>query len=161
MDATQSDSAGSTDEAVSRQGLSAEPIEHSDQCGPASHRWAIAVIAVVGLKDDVKTIAAWGRAIGVSRGTLGAWCAAASVPTKASLDFARALRAVAKYAGTIPDVYNVFDIVDRRTMARLLERAGVSSQPPRMPAVDIFLDRQRFITCSTLIRAIREHYRQA
>ena len=125
--------------------------------GPAARRWAEIVIAMARFNDDVRTTYGWGRKIGKSRGALKRWCADANVSAKESLDFARLLRAVIRHEGRVWDLYNVLDIVDPRTLNRLLGRAGL---PPatahRAPDVVTFLEIQQLVRSSVLLTALRE-----
>ena len=49
-----------------------DPVLDASPAAHAARRWAHVVIAVKPLKEDPKTLDAWGRAVGVSRGTLAA-----------------------------------------------------------------------------------------
>lgn len=93
----------------------------------AAERWSQAVMQVVVDETDPRTVRAWGRIAGASRSTLGTWCRAASVPVKASLDLARLLRATRITRGSLADAHAVMDIVEPRTIERLLKRAGFGS----------------------------------
>ena len=82
--------------------------------GHAAARWAHAVVGILGAPTDPTTVAAWGRRIGVSNGALRGWCRAARVRGKASLDFARMLRAVVQAGKRGWDPQNLLDVVDDR-----------------------------------------------
>src|SRR4051812_42962227 len=91
----------------------------------AANRWAKAVEIIVLSRTDPRTVASWGRLAGASRATVGVWCRAAQVSTKPSLDLGRLLRAVRLTGGAIHDLQGVMDVVDPRTVARILFRAGI------------------------------------
>jgi hypothetical protein len=122
----------------------------------AAERWARAVLSVARCSYDPKTIVAWGHCIGASAGALRAWCRAAHVRPKASLDFARLLRAVMQSKGRTWDLNNILDIVDERTLRRLLDRAALSGVDPfgQAPSVDEFLTRQTLVTQTSALQAL-------
>lgn len=99
----------------------------------AADRWAHAVMALVPSPDDPRNLESWGRFIGVSRGALRMWCKVADMRPKESLDFARLLRAVVLAQGRTWDPANFLDIVDSRSMARLLERGNLPRSAIRTP----------------------------
>jgi hypothetical protein len=77
------------------------------------------------------------------------------VKSRASLDFARALRAVAIFERdqfTRPE--NLLCIVDRRTIAKFVTKSGGRSD--QLPdSLTAFLDRQQFITNREAVEAVR------
>ena len=84
------------------------------------------------------------------------WCAAARLPARSCLDFVRVLRAVI-LAKTQPwDLFSTLDVVDRRSLVRLLDRGGVRelSDSARPPTVDEFLSVQRFLNSPEVIEAV-------
>lgn len=112
----------------------------------AANRWARTVAGVLECTSDPRTIGSWGRAVGTSPGTIRRWCRAAGVTPKASLDLARLLRALTWSRRTRWDLYNLLDVVDDRTMNRLLRRGGLSDlTSDQYPKVDAFLKGQQLI----------------
>lgn len=96
---------------------------------------------------DPSTTDAWGGVVGASGGAIRQWCRSAGVRPKASLDFARVLRAVALSQGRTWELFNLLDVVDARTMKNLFERGGVphlleANEPPEIAR---YLAEQRFI----------------
>jgi hypothetical protein len=91
----------------------------------ATERWAHAVVKVVTHAEDTRTVEQWGRLVGASRGTLGTWCRVARVSPRRSLDLARLLRALTVTRGNLLEIHDVMDIVEPRTLQRLLGRAGL------------------------------------
>ena len=122
----------------------------------AAQRWANAVFNVINLETDPTTIAAWGHSVGAGRGTLRVWCRAAHVSAKASLDFARMLRAVTVARDIGWDPQNLLDIVDERTVAKLLTRSGFEGPPNGRwrPTPESFLQHQRLISNADNLEAI-------
>ena len=122
----------------------------------AAERWARAVVAVIDSPDDPRTLDAWARVAAAGRGTLRSWCRAAQVPAKASLDFARLLRAVVRSQDTAWDPQNTLDIVDSRTLRRLFERGGLLDVKPQglPPSCESFLARQRLVSHETALQAV-------
>ena len=84
------------------------------------------------------------------------WCAAARMPARSCLDFVRVLRAVILAKAQAWDLFSTLDVVDRRSLVRLLDRGGVRelAQSAKPPTVDEFLRIQRFLKNPELIEAV-------
>jgi hypothetical protein len=113
----------------------------------ATERWANAILKVVTCPDDPRTLEHWGRLVGASRGTLASWCRAAHASPRGSLQLARLVRALNVTAGNLRDIQDAMDIVEPRTIVRMLARAGFSKESP--PSSDCgvreFLKRQSLV----------------
>jgi hypothetical protein len=122
----------------------------------AAHRWAHAVARVIDCPFDLRTVAMWGRAIGVSEGTIRDWCRAANCLPKRSLDFARLLRAIVQSQERDWDPFNLLDVVNERTMRNLLKRGGLPDllSAPVPPTPRGFVVKQRFVTNSRALEAV-------
>jgi hypothetical protein len=99
----------------------AEPFE----CH-AARRWAHAIIGLLEAQSDPRTLNHWGRIVGAAPGTLRGWCRMAGISSKNSLVLARLLRAVtqAQSRGWNPE--QLLDVVDPRTLARMLSAGGLA-----------------------------------
>jgi hypothetical protein len=107
-------------------------------------RWVHVVVSSIGSPADLRTLHEWGRFVGVSVGGLRNWCRAANLPARRSLLFARVLRAVVRQRGTdlTPDC--LLNVVDRRSLGKLMILGGGTGQ--RLPpSVEDFLQRQQLI----------------
>lgn len=124
--------------------------------GHAAARWARAAAGILGAPTDPTTVEAWGRGIGVSSGALRGWCRAAGVRAKPSLDFARMLRAVVQARERGWDPQNVLDVVDDRTLRRLLVLSGFTApvHTAWRPTAEHFLEAQRFVREPMNLRAV-------
>lgn len=113
----------------------------------AADRWARAVLGIIRSDADPRTLAGWGRTIGTSRGALRAWCRAAHIQPRHALDFARVLRAVVISQGKHLDLMNLLDVVDDRTLIRLLKRGAVLELKDRRspPTAAEFISKQTFV----------------
>jgi hypothetical protein len=134
-------------------GMSAEPhIDH------AADRWAKAVAGMLDSPFDPKTVAMWGKAIGVSEGALRDWCRVAHCRPKSSLDLARLLRAIVQSQEYGWDPFNLLDVANERTMKNLLQRGGLSglltADRPLTPRG--FLFEQHFVTNALALEALAE-----
>ena len=110
----------------------------------ALSRWADVVVRGVESGDDPRTLAEWGRAVAVSTGALRNWCRTAGIPARGSLLFARTLRAVIRHSSTAAPPEDLLNIVDRRTLTKVLRAAGgTGSTLPN--GIQDFLQRQTFI----------------
>jgi hypothetical protein len=122
----------------------------------AARRWAHAVARLIDCPFDPRTVGMWGRAIGVSEGTIRDWCRAANCLPKRSLDFARLLRAIVQSQESDWDPFNLLDVVNDRTMRNLLKRGGLqdllSASVPPTPRG--FVVKQRFVTNSRALEAV-------
>lgn len=117
-------------------------------------RWAKVIVKTIDLPGDPRTLSDWGRAIGVSVGGLRNWCACAGIKSKQSLMFARLLRAVVRQRQTCASPEELLDIVDRRTVVKVLVAAGGVAR--RLPlSEDEFLDRQTFVSDRRAIETVR------
>jgi hypothetical protein len=105
---------------------------------------------------DPRTIAMWGKAIGVSEGALRDWCRVAHCRPKSSLDLARLLRAIVQSQEYGWDPFNLLDVSNERTMRNLLQRGGLADLPstesPFTP--EGFLSRQHFVTDPVALKAL-------
>lgn len=124
----------------------------------AADRWARAVAGVLDSPVDPKTVAMWGKAIGVSEGALRDWCRVAHCRPKSSLDLARLLRAIVQSQEYGWDPFNLLDVANERTMRNLLERGGLSdllsTDLPFTP--EGFLSKQHFVTNAMALKALAE-----
>lgn len=130
---------------------------HAEHLVPhAADRWAKAVAGIIDCPFDPRTVAMWGKAIGVSEGTLRDWCRVAHCRPKSSLDFARLLRAIVQSQERDWDPFNLLDVANERTMRNLLHRGGLSdllsTNLPFTP--EGFLVKQRFVTNVIALKAL-------
>lgn len=114
----------------------------------AALRWARAVVGMLDCAFDPNTTEAWGAVVGASGGAIRQWCRSAGVRPKASLDFARVLRAVALSRGGAWELFNLLDVVDARTMSSLFQRGGVAHllAATEAPQTMRYLTEQRFVS---------------
>lgn len=114
----------------------------------AACRWAQAVEGILDSPSDPRTVAMWGKALGVSEGALRDWCRVAKCRPKSSLDFARLLRAIVQSQDRGWAPFDLLDVVNERTMKNLFQRGGLpdllSAAAP--PTPEGFLLSQRFVT---------------
>ncbi len=123
----------------------------------AADRWARAVMCTLGAAADPRTVDAWGRLAGAAPSTLRVWCAAAHCGTRSSLSFARVLRAVCiAQVQNEWDPANLLDVVDARTLHRLLSKAGVPLSSGSCPTPEQFIRGHRFGLHPRATRAIAE-----
>jgi DNA-binding response OmpR family regulator len=117
-------------------------------------RWAAVVVRGVRAPRDFRTLPEFGRAVGVSSGAFRNWCRTANLRGRDSLRFTRVLRAVILQSITKHAPEDLLNIVDRRTLAKLMIAAGgtCSCLPPNVLE---FLERQRFIDNPAAIAAVR------
>jgi FixJ family two-component response regulator len=126
----------------------------------AAARWAQAIARIVSAPADPRTLEAWGRHIGASPGTLKNWCRIAGLSPRRSLTFARLLRAVVRHRLDGYRPADVLDIVDHRTLARLLQLGGAGADGHDLPEdVDAFLSSQRLIRDTIALREVEQALR--
>jgi DNA-binding response OmpR family regulator len=124
----------------------------------AATRWASAVTSVLDTPDDPKTLAAWSRAAGASVGALRNWCRIARLSPRRSLLFARLLRAVVSSQGASWRPEQLLDVVDPRTLTRILRFAGLDRLADDTGGPDplSFLTTQTLIRDPCALRAVRD-----
>lgn len=143
--------------AVVRKALAGQAPGTSSVTSDQSHaltRWADVVLRGVRSPHDMTTLNEWGRWVGVSKGGLRNWCYTARLSSRHSLQFMRLLRAVIRqqHAALAPE--DLLDVVDRRTIAKLLRLAGGTTTA--LPKdVEQFLDKQQIIHNARAIAAVR------
>ena len=98
---------------------------------------------------------AWGQQIGASRGALRVWCKTAGVAAHSCLDFLRVLRAVVVSRTQAWDLFSLLDVVDQRSLIKLLDRGGVRdlcrAEPP---TIDDFLRCQQYVDNQMVLLAV-------
>jgi hypothetical protein len=129
-------------------------VENIRTLGYASERWCRIVAVVVQCDTDVRTLEAWAYQAGHSAGVIRAWCRAAGLSPKRSLDFARLLRVVVRNAGRPASPFELLDVADDRTMRRLLATGGIAPSMESWPEVATYLSCQRFIDHPALLEKI-------
>lgn len=127
----------------------------------SAERVARAIVRGASSPRDLRTLNDWGQHVGVSRGALRVWCAAAGVPARSCLDFLRVLRAVLTPSHETWDLLSILDVVDQRSLTQLMSRGGIREMRQRRPSLSDFLARQRFIQHQRLVQAIRRQLRPA
>jgi CheY-like chemotaxis protein len=126
----------------------AETVAHSVR------RWAAIVVRGVAATEDPRTLSDWGRGVAVSPGALRNWCRTAGLPARRSLLFMRVLRAVQRQAHGSFGAEELLDIVDRRTITKLMALSG--GDGCRLPrSVPEFLERQALIDNPRAVTAVR------
>ena len=126
--------------------------------GVISHsadRLARAIVLATNSPSDPRTLTAWGQQAGASRGALRVWCKSAGVSARSCLDFLRVLRAVILSSHQPWDLLSLLDVVDQRSLLKLLDRGGVRElcrEAP--PTVDDYLLRQRFLDNQQILQAV-------
>lgn len=132
-------------------------VDGSDSAEPhALKRWARAVLGVLDSPTDPKTLSAWARCAAASPGTLRNWCRTAHLGPRRSLVFARLLRAVVRYHTHADPPEDSLDVVDARTLNRLLDLSGTGwASRADAPSLEEFLNRQALIDNRKAIEQIR------
>lgn len=117
-------------------------------------RWADVVVRSLAAPRDFRTLPEFGRAVGVSSGGFRNWCRTAHLSPRQSLKFARVFRAVIRQSTTPAPPEDLLNVVDRRTLAKLLVASG--GTPTRLPGNEHeFLERQRFIENQAALAAVQ------
>jgi hypothetical protein len=121
----------------------------------SADRLAKAIVLATHSPSDPRTLTAWGQQVGASRGALRGWCKAAGVSARSCLDFLRVLRAVVVSGRQGWDLRNLLDVVDQRSLLKLLDRGGVRELCwEGQPTVDEFMLCQQFLKNHQLLRAV-------
>jgi len=111
-----------------------------------AERWAVRVLKASESDGDLKTIADWAMFVGVSYSSLCESCRLLSIRPHDARDFARILRVVIQSRANECQPEALLDVSDRRTLNRLIARAGIRlDEPNRFASIDEFLRRQQFV----------------
>jgi ActR/RegA family two-component response regulator len=137
--------------------IGAESVDARASAAHAGGRWAQAVIGVVHSAEDPRTVSEWGQAIGAGAGTVRNWCHTARLSPKRSLTLARLLRALylSRSRKWVPE--QLLNIVDRRTLNRMLAQGGVDRMTA--PTIDGFLRLQTLIGDRATVNELRKALR--
>jgi hypothetical protein len=123
--------------------------------GYASERWIRMIATLIKAAKDIKTLEVWAREAGLSPRSLRACCHTIGLSAKSSLDFARVLRVVLRNRDDVLRPFEVLDIVDERTMKRLLDLAGIDPlKGSRWPSLSEYFTRQTFIRDVRILRLV-------
>ncbi len=133
----------------------------SGEGGSAARRWAQLVTQVTASPIDPRTLAIWGRFVGVSVATLRSRCSAIGVGAKASLDFTRLLRVLVRSARMRSNPLLELDVQDVRTISRLYARGGLGDPytGPSLPSLPRFLEAQRLVGSEEALRCVTSELR--
>lgn len=113
---------------------------------------------VLGAPEDPRTLVEWGRLCGLSASSVKVRCRVAGMRPKLALDFCRLLRVVTFDApgSTERRMLGQLNIIDERTMRRLLRRAGISTAMLTTVTPWEFLSSQCLVTQTDYLSALRE-----
>ena len=131
------------------------PLNISDVRAHSSERLARVIITAIDAPSDPKTLRIWGRQVAAATGTLKNWCRTANVSARRVLIFARVLRAVVLYREKGYPLEESLDVVDRRSIIKLLQATGIPDRD-RMPlSIDDFIANQTLISDPTMLRELK------
>jgi ActR/RegA family two-component response regulator len=127
-------------------GASPDGATRSHPCDShALERWARVIVQVIHSPRDPRTLQEWAHWVGVSVGGLRNWCLTAHLPGRRSLLFARLLRAVARQRGVSAMPEDLLNVVDRRTLAKMIALGG-GCRGELAPNLADFFARQQIIS---------------
>jgi len=129
-------------------------------CAHSLRRWTVPIIRMLDAPEDPRTLSEWARTVGMSTGAIRNWCRTARISARRSLLFARVLRAVLRRPSATDAPEQLLNIVDRRTLAKVLMSSGAEGCAlPR--DVDTYFARQQFVDNPFAIAEVRhEMFRQ-
>lgn len=136
------------------QAIEATASGRAAPCAHSLERWAVPVVRLVDAPEDPRTLREWGRTVGMSSGAIRNWCRTAGIPARRSLLFARVLRAVVRRVSSVESPEQLLNIVDRRTLVKVLASSGADgcSLPKD---IDTFFERQRFVDNALAVAEVR------
>jgi hypothetical protein len=115
---------------------------------PCACRLAGAIVGMAAHPTDTRTLHEWGRAIGVSRGTVRGWCLVCGVRPKSALTFARGLRAFLQARRVGLTAGDLLDFADRRTYQKFAALTGID----RIHELDTHLAAVKFCESQSYLR---------
>lgn len=119
----------------------------------SAERWANCVVPVIASDIDPRTIIVWARITNTTPGILRVRCRAVGVRPKASLDFARLLRAIVRSRGNAPQY--ALNVLHERTLRRMLAAGGIADPEGHNITVEGYLSRQRLVMSQHAVAAVR------
>jgi ActR/RegA family two-component response regulator len=127
----------------------ASDLRSSSVCPATPHtpleRWHTFVVRLVTAQQDLKSMDAWAKHLGVSRSVLSECCRLVNVAPHDARDFARMLRAISR-CGREWKPETVLDVADSRTLKKLETRAGLKGgRGAPTPTIEQFLGTQQWI----------------
>jgi hypothetical protein len=111
----------------------------------AAARWARTVAPLIDAPKDPRTIAEWSRSIAASPAALRNTCRIAGISPRRSLVFGRMLRAAALSEGGQHTPDTLLDVIDGRTLSRLLRLSGLNGGHNFPKDIDEFIERQTLV----------------
>ena len=102
--------------------------------GYATRRWVEIMGAAIESAIDPRTMTVWSRLVGISVPGIVMRCRAADMSPRRSLELSRITRALLRGNGRFENIQEHLDVVDMRTVDRLLKRAGLSRTTAFDPA---------------------------
>jgi ActR/RegA family two-component response regulator len=112
----------------------------------AAERWALRVLTACSSEGDLKTLEDWARFVGVSYTSLCESCRLLEIRPHDARDLCRVLRAVLRRSVEQCRPELLLDVSDRRTLAKLLARAGFQfGSSLSSVSAEEFLSSQRFV----------------
>lgn len=111
----------------------------------STHRWALLAAIACDSPGDLRTLRAWARHSGVSYSSLRECCRLAGLKPHGAHAFVRVLRTIlhSRVSGGPAEV--LLEVRDRRTLDRLLHRAGLADKDRIEVSFGDFVRGQRFV----------------
>lgn len=124
-------------------------------CAHAAQRLVSVIAAGLASVEDPRTMAGLSRVAGMSIGAVRMRCATAGISPRRVLDFTRVLRAVVLANSGGWNAADTLDIVDRRSLNRLLARGRIDPESLRrgMSVAD-YVHEQGFIHAPTVLAEV-------
>lgn len=109
-------------------------------------RWASFVAQACTATDDIRTLGAWARHLGVGTTTLSESCRLIGIKPQSARDLTRAVLAVMRAAKLQCAPHVLLDVADARTLRTFVQKAGPDFKPVHEPkTLEAFLGSQSFV----------------
>jgi hypothetical protein len=127
-------------------------LDMTDTAHPV-RRWGQAILAILQSPEDIRTVDAWSRYIGLSSTQLRTQCRLVGVSAKDSLDLARLLRALLHQEVTGWPLAYFLNVSDDRTLDRLTHKRSWS-EASSISAAERFIKSQRIVTIPVAVEEL-------
>jgi CheY-like chemotaxis protein len=115
------------------------------KAGTSAEHWAHLVLQACDSERDLPTLREWAACVAKSYSRLAEASRIIRIDPHDARDFMRILRVLLHSDGRVAGIESLLNVADYRTLARLMERAGLANSQPRLTPAE-WIHQQHFIS---------------